>query len=57
MLENNPIVVPLYVKIAFSIGAIAGIYQMWWVRKDAKRNPEKYVKGEETRVKSFFDVI
>ena len=57
MIENNPIIVPLYIKIAFVFGAIAGIYQMIWVRKDGKKNPEKYMKEEEPRVKSFFDVI
>ena len=57
MIENNHIIVPLYIKIAFVFGAIAGIYQMIWVRKDGKRNPEKYIKDEEQRVKSFFDVI
>ena len=56
MIENNPIVVPLYIKIAFVLGAAAGFYKMWWTRQDAKANPEKYEKPKELRVKSFFDV-
>ena len=57
MIENNPIAIPVSIKIAFWLGAIAAFYQMRWVRKDAKINPDKYIKDEEPRVKSFFDVI
>ena len=38
-------------------GVLWGVFEMWWVKYDAKQNPEKYEKEEETRVKSFFDVI
>jgi len=49
--------VPLYLIVSASLGFVYAIYEMWWIRRDAKRNPEKYVKEEEPRVKSFFDVI
>ena len=52
-----PVEVPLYLVISFIIGIVWSMFEMWYVRKDAKKNPEKYVKEEEPRVKSFFDVI
>jgi|TARA_B100000287_G_C20099107_1_gene569598 hypothetical protein len=52
-----PVEVPLYLVISFIIGIVWSMFEMWYVRKDGKKNPEKYVKEEEPRVKSFFDVI
>jgi len=49
--------IPYYIIVSAVIGALYGLYEMWWVRTDSKRNPEKYTKEEEPRVKSFFDVI
>ena len=49
--------VPTYLIVLGTLGAIYGVFEMWWVRYDAKKNPQKYQKEEEPRVKSFFDVI
>ena len=49
--------VPLYLGILAVLGCAYGIFEMFYVKIDAKRNPEKYQKEEEPRVKSFFDVI
>tara|TARA_R100001509_G_scaffold165068_1_gene144979 strand:- start:1020 stop:1193 length:174 start_codon:yes stop_codon:yes gene_type:complete len=52
-----PVEVPLYLVISFIIGIVWSMFEMWYVRKDGKKNPKKYIKEEEPRVKSFFDVI
>ena len=49
--------VPTYLIVLATLGGLYGAFEMWWVRIDAKRNPKKYQKEEEPRVKSFFDVI
>lgn len=38
-------------------GVLFGIIELFYKKHDAKRNPQKYTKEEEPRVKSFFDVI
>tara|TARA_X000001036_G_C20296860_1_gene650688 strand:+ start:347 stop:502 length:156 start_codon:yes stop_codon:yes gene_type:complete len=49
--------VPFYIVACAVFGVVWGIFDMWWVKYDAKKNPEKYEKEEDPRVKSFFDVI
>ena len=49
--------IPIYITASAVAGLLYGLYEMLWIRKDAKKNPEKYIKEEEPRVKSFFDVI
>ena len=49
--------VPTYLIVLDTLGAIYGVFEMWWVKNDSKKNPQKYQKEEEPRVKSFFDVI
>ena len=38
-------------------GVLFGIIELFYKKHDAKKRPEKYIREEEPRVKSFFDVI
>ena len=54
---ESTVQVPTYLIVCFVSGIILSVFEMWYVRFDAKINPQKYKKEEDPRVKSFFDVI